>query len=68
MVLLVDTLLTTLLDVHHTQPVRLRSLRLDSHPNMHSSTRHLPHLQAADHANSVLQMKLFNHSHTDAMI
>jgi hypothetical protein len=50
------------------QLVHLRFLRLASHPKTHNSTRHLPRLRAADHANSVQLMKLFNLSHTDVMI
>ena len=68
MVLLGATLSTTLLGAHHTQPVRLPFLHLASHPKMHSSTQHLLHLRAAEHASSVLQMRLFNLSHMDVMI
>jgi len=67
-VLLEDTLSTTLLDAHHTQPVRLQFLHLASHPKMHSSTQHLLRLRAAEHANSVPQTKLFNLSHMDVTI
>ena len=68
MALLEDTQSTTLLDVHHMQPVRLQFLHLVSHLHMHSSTRHLLHLRAVDLANSVLQMKPSNLLHTDVMI